>query len=681
MNWLPSFLNPWTAALTAAVAVPALLALYFLKLRRQEMEVSSTLLWKKAIQDLQVNAPFQRLRRNLLLLLQLLLLLLLLAALARPVLHGNHSAGRLNVILMDRSASMNTRDIEGLTRLDEARKLARQLVDAMEAGASAMVIAFDDTPQTLQAYTSDKLRLKRAIDSIEGTDRLTRLADALRVAESQSTFFYPEEKRPSQEPPRIHLFSDGRIGDAADLSLRRAQMLYSPIGSSAAPNLAVAALSARRSYERPTEVQVFARFANYGPAPVEDVGVLLSVDGQGQRVDQKMLLLPERWSAQQRQDWEKQSGRTARSAVEFKLELVAGAVLKVEHMSKGADALAADDAAQIVVPPPRSLSVLLVSSGNYYLQRALESMQLKNPQTLSPSAFEQQFADPARLAGRYDVIIFDRHQPKALPGAGNFVYFGCLPPHLNIKAATGPDGQRLLARDVGVLDYQREHPLVRHLNLQRLYIGQMLRLELPTPANATSATDTQVVVEGTAGPLVVLHREARAVHLVVSFDLLQSNWPLRQSFPAFMHNAMVYLALGADMELRQSFPPGATPVIPRSSLQQAGDPRELRLAGPVQHTVAVPAGGDVALPALSQVGLYQTQPPVPQFEKIAINLLDENESNILPMATPPGQAAQAASGGGASGKIRQELWWWVLACLAVPLCLMEWWIYARRVHL
>src|SRR3954453_684105 len=98
-NFVPGF---WTGMLAAAISVSALLILYFLKLRRREVPVSSTFLWKKAVQDLQVNAPFQRLRRNLLLFLQLLMLLALLLALSRPVSNYTPGAGKLSVVLIDR---------------------------------------------------------------------------------------------------------------------------------------------------------------------------------------------------------------------------------------------------------------------------------------------------------------------------------------------------------------------------------------------------------------------------------------------------------------------------------------------------------------------------------------------------------------------------------------------------
>src|SRR5580700_620544 len=125
----PHFANLTPAFIAAAIAVPLLLLLYFLKLRRREIAVSSTILWRKTIQDLQVNAPFQRLRRNLLLFLQLLLLLLLLLALSRPVTNYHPGAGKATVFLIDRSGSMSARDIDGHSRLDEAKRRAKEYVD------------------------------------------------------------------------------------------------------------------------------------------------------------------------------------------------------------------------------------------------------------------------------------------------------------------------------------------------------------------------------------------------------------------------------------------------------------------------------------------------------------------------------------------------------------------------
>ena len=72
---LSNMLSWWQWLILAAVP-PAIVALYFLKLKRRPVEVPSTYLWHKSIEDLHVNSIWQRLRRNLLLWLQLLVVLL-----------------------------------------------------------------------------------------------------------------------------------------------------------------------------------------------------------------------------------------------------------------------------------------------------------------------------------------------------------------------------------------------------------------------------------------------------------------------------------------------------------------------------------------------------------------------------------------------------------------------------
>src|SRR5438128_2124285 len=104
-------LTPLEWGMAAAVPI-GVVALYFLKLRRKPLEVPSTYLWQKSIEDLHVNALFQRLRRNLLLFLQLLILALALLALARPAWLGSEAGGERHVILIDNSASMAATDLQ-----------------------------------------------------------------------------------------------------------------------------------------------------------------------------------------------------------------------------------------------------------------------------------------------------------------------------------------------------------------------------------------------------------------------------------------------------------------------------------------------------------------------------------------------------------------------------------------
>ena len=632
MSWFPTFLNPWSAALAGAVVVPSLLVLYFLKLRRREMTVPSTLLWKKAVQDLQVNAPFQKLRRNLLLLLQLLLLFLLLLAFSRPVTNYTPGAGTTSVILVDRSASMGATDadLKGKTRLDEAKRRAKELVDSMPRHSQAMVIAFDESAETVMPLSGDQSALKRAIDSIQQTDKKTKLKLAYQLAEAQSSF-NPEQLRPGVGSlPDIWVYSDGRVSDASELSIR-GNLRYIKIGSDDTPNIAIVAMNAKRKYERPTEVQIFARLANFGKEPV-NADVQLSVDGQVRAVAGTSLA-PERWDEKQKEKVQQ------KDSVEFTIDMMQAGVVKVEQMHKEGDGLAADDSASVVVPPPEDLSVLLVTEGNFFLELAMKSLGLKNPQQMLPAAYENTKPD-----GKFNVIIFDRYQPKFEPKVGNFVYFGATPPDSKIKGEPPVyvPQPRAKQKVSGVIDWKRDHPVLRNLPMGNHAFADPIKLTVPPEA--------EVLMEGANGPLMVLYRDKFQTHFVMAFDIIDSTWPLKASFPNFMVNLMQFLAVGSEMDVRPQYEPGATPRIQREHLQAAAgaDVKSIRLNGPMgSKELMVPATSDFALPPLDRVGVYSTSPAIPPYEHIAVNLLDYNESNLMPVTQPPGNLGEAiASGGG-----------------------------------
>jgi hypothetical protein len=254
------------------------------------------------------------------------------------------------------------------------------------------------------------------------------------------------------------------------------------------------------------------------------------------------------------------------------------------------------------------------------------------------------------------------------------VYFGAVPQGLKLKAAANEAGQPVVLEDIGVLDWKRDHPMLRNLAMQKLYVAEAVKMDVPL--------ESEVLLDGLKCPLISLHREGKGVHLVVAFDLLQSNWPLKVSFPIFLHNALQYLAIGSAMDVRQSLEPGATPRVPRGNLIRGGEEVKkvtLKEPGGATRQLTVPDAGDFALPPLDRVGVYATDPPVPQFEQMAVNLLDPNESNTLPAKEAPGGLGEVHEATG--GKSRVELWWWIVACAALPLLMIEWWVYTRRVHL
>src|SRR5512146_3594761 len=126
-----SFISP--LALLGLAFVPVVVAMYLLKLRRDETVVPSTLLWQRLVADVEANAPWQRLRRSLLLLLQLLLVLILALLAARPFLERPAGLARDVVLILDTSASMATTDVTP-SRLEAAKASALDALRDLPAG-------------------------------------------------------------------------------------------------------------------------------------------------------------------------------------------------------------------------------------------------------------------------------------------------------------------------------------------------------------------------------------------------------------------------------------------------------------------------------------------------------------------------------------------------------------------
>ncbi|HID89476.1 MAG TPA: VWA domain-containing protein, partial [Anaerolineae bacterium] len=154
------FLN--VSALTLALLALPILLLYMLKLRRREVWVSSTLLWRRLLRDREANTPWQRLRRNLLLLLQLLALALLVLALARPFLPIRTPVTGSVVVLLDGSASMQATDAAP-TRFEAARQAALEIVAGLGPNDVATVVLVGPQPRLLSAATNNRAALRRAL--------------------------------------------------------------------------------------------------------------------------------------------------------------------------------------------------------------------------------------------------------------------------------------------------------------------------------------------------------------------------------------------------------------------------------------------------------------------------------------------------------------------------------------
>ena len=667
-------LNP--LALLGLLFIPAVIAMYMLKLRRDQAVVPSTLLWTRLLTDVEANAPWQRLRRSLLLLLQLLLVLVLVLLAARPFLERPAGLARDIILVVDTSASMGATDVLP-NRLEGAKSAAIEALKELPTGGKVSVIAAERTARIVANETTDLGRVRQAITGLLPTSTTGDLGDALELASKLA--------RRSGDA-QVLVATDGALASTPTTEVD-APISVLPVGRDR-KNQAIVALAVRTDPSALTQ-SAFVGVANLDLEPAER---RLEVYGDGILIEAQDVTL----DPQTRQDIVIDDITNGRQRTVNVLEV---RLTAADTQATGdPDQLELDDHAWAIVPPTRERVILVVGEGDPYLETALSNLPNVDLWLGTPADYAR---NPDNPEGKpWDLVIFEGELPAELPNA----------PILAIAPErSSPLGQvngTLTNPGIGTLN--PDEPILSFVDLSTLHIAEAGRMTLPDWARA--------VIPGPRGaPLLYVGERDGLRTAVLAFDPRQSDLPLQVAFPVLLANLTGELLGGSSAPI-DSIRPG-DPV----ELTLRPDVSGLRVTAPdgsVHELVpGVDGGSKVTFSATEQPGVYTVTPildpdassapsavatPAPSASgapaaatdeeapsSFVVALFDVRESTITPGdgrgLVDLGAAAGGQPGatpGTAGGQVverpttRDELWIPILLIVLIGLCI-EWAVYHR----
>ena len=622
-----SFLNP-IALLGALIAIPIIL-LYILRLRRRETVVSSNFLWQQILRDNEANTPWQRLRRNILLVLQLIILALLVLALMRPAqVVPTITAGK-TVILLDASASMSARDVDGDSRYEVAQREANLLLNDLTSDDEISIIRVAEVAEPLIAYTNNFLEVRQAIfDSEVGQgqgDWETALTLAAAGAQGADNF-------------SIIIISDGGVTQAGQLPENIPAPIYIPIGESSA-NIAISALATRTLPGQ--NPQLFAQIQNYDSIENE-VSLLIRLDGD---------------------IWESTSATISASSarsfvfeVDQEFETIQAELVLDDTVI---DYLENDNTAYTVANENATRRVLLISDQrNVFLEEVLRS--LPNVQIFRGNVSNGQLPTTP-----YDLYIFNNYLPDTLPDADMLIINPPRSTDIFTLGAVNTD-----ARNMTVVN--RSHPLANFVSMDSVNLREfpdMIEVDWATP-----------IVSASGGDVIIAGENRGRQVAIISFNLLDSDLPLQIAFPIFMSNAIEWMTPANIISGGTAFNIGdvvrINPPLDATAIQITlpdGQTRDLAITG-----------NSIAFADTLQHGFYTinvlANETISTSQTIAVNLFGSSESNITPLA----EGTLNLGGGELDPEAEEQFgfreWWQTLLILALLVLIYEWYVYFQRLQ-
>jgi Ca-activated chloride channel homolog len=629
------------AALGLSILALPIILLYMLRLRRREQQVSSLYLWQELVRDRAANAPWQRLKRNLLMFLQLLILAALIIALARPYLRlPGFEVGR-TIILLDASASMQVNDMEnGQTRFESALNEIEQLVGL--GGGSVTLIKVAQTPTVLAADTTDQPMLRRILQTVAAENQTADwpAAFALASASAQGT-----------RESRFFIFSDGKLPDS--LPSLPGEVNFVSIGQ-ASENLALSSLASRNS---PHGEVLLASVLNTGRQP-QDTILTLYLDGA--IFDSRRLAI----APGERSDFRWTIPHNAGSIIE--------ALLIPEE---GGDFLSIDNRAWAILGDQTSREILLITEGNLFLERLFGVLPGFRVLRATPENAGSTLSEAVSSGNPYDLIIFDSVPlPTVLPDSNLLIINpnpSSVTPTLVSSQSSGPFSLQV----TGTFTDTAITRIVPNPLLENVEWGMVDIFEAQT-VNTAGLTP---LIEAGGGPLLLAGESNGRRMVLIPFDLRQSDLPLQVAFPIIMANITDWLTPGRVLSNSVSLRPGDSVVVTPDS--RAEDILVEKPDGTFWENRLEPTTRSILFTDTSNPGIYQVyyrdrSGELVKIDHFAINFMNSEESWIQPSETIQiAQTEISASTAVETG--RREIWPWFLG-LGFILMAVEWWMNYSR---
>ena len=612
-----SFLVP--AALAFGIIIPIILLLYFMRPKRQDRVVGSTLLWQQALQDLQASRPWQRLRITPLLLLQLLAALVIVLILARPAIFLRSPISGNTIIILQASASMQANDVTP-NRFEVAKSQIADLVDNLGPNDHLSLISMAHTPQVLVALSQDRGQIMAALQRAKVTNQDADLEQALSLAVSLAA---------GRTNIQVLVIGDGHVLSPDQTLVLPFPVSYFRIGTDA-PNVALLALAARSLQGN---LVALAQVANYSHVQ-RSIPVELYADGRLVNVQTITL------------------GAGASGALQWGPLPPTARFLHAQIL--GQDALSVDHEAWAIVGGSRHGRVLLVTKGNGFLQAALELQPVIDLYKTTPDQYVVN-------AGNFDLTIFDGFVPATLPAGGAF--FVNPPEGSYIFGKSGPEIQ---VSHIGA--GRGGTSLLDNVDLSSIHVLRSSHLFTP-------ALWAQPVISTPETPLLIAGENDNRRISALSFDLHDSDLPLQPSFPILINNMVNWFLpppVAGDGQ--------ASPDLP-VTVQAWPGADQVTITAPNQQAVTVaPPFPAPPFAQTNTIGIYQVVQQVHGQVKrgaFAVNLFDPQQSRLAPASQlPVAHSSDFSPGNNAVPRVLREIWPWIAALLLLILCI-EWWLFSR----